>query len=170
MPFALSCVLHAYLFDELTAVLLCEGDLLINTSLEQLPPLKQLGHQDNTLVHVKGRDEPEDIQELARSLLCHLIIYGLARSLIRLTSARALSLCFFLVVTSCFAAKEPPLFRHSTRYTSEGYNVLERLIQEMLLTFPKPPSPNSSFATYLSSYSIALLSILSLCLEHLLSE
>ena len=47
----------------MTAVLLCEGDLLINTSLKQLSPLKQLGHQDNTFVHVKGRDEPEDIQD-----------------------------------------------------------------------------------------------------------
>ena len=128
MPFALSCVLHAYLFDEMTAVLLCEGDLLIDTSLKQLSPLKQLGHQDNTPVHVKGRDEPKDIQELARSIPSHLMIYGLARSLIRLTSARALSLCFFLVVTSCFAANEPPLLRHSTRYTLEGDKVLDGLI------------------------------------------
>ena len=120
MLFALSCVLHAYLFDEMTAVLLCEGDLLINTSLKQLSPLKKLGHQDNTLVHVKGRDEPEDIEDLERNIPSHLMIYGLARSLIRLTSARALSLCFFLVVTSCLAAKEPPLLRHSTRYTLEG--------------------------------------------------
>ena len=117
-----------YLLDEMTAVLLCEGDLLINTSLKQLSPLKQLGHQDNTFVHIKGRDEPEDIEDLERSILCHLMIYGQARSLIRLTSARALSLCFFLVVTSCLAANELPLLRHSTRYTLEGDNVLERLI------------------------------------------
>ena len=114
------CIAIAYLFDEMTAVLLCESDLLINTPLKQLSSLKQLGHQDNSLVHVKGRDEPEDIEDLERNIPSHLMIYGLARSLIRLTSARALSLCFFLVVTSCLAAKEPPLFRHSTRYTLEG--------------------------------------------------
>ena len=39
----------------------------------------------------------------------------------------------------------------------------------VLPTFPKPPSPNSSFSTYLSSYSVALFSILSLSLQHLLS-